>query len=407
MKRESPEIPDPQDPFARAASESEAAMKNTSNGPRFLPADLHNDPTAAHDALLHWDQQSEQILRLLAEHPEHGGRLDTLQRADGWLRQRAADTIVARTQNSGTGPGPDPSNDPLACPTAEELYDFASGPGSTPLSRGRQLTIDRHLAACASCDSLVGTLGTAPPAPMLYGGLSRADAQADERDEADFEPARTAASPTPIRHFPVRRVLIPLAAAAAIVLGIGLWRAFAPTTRAQWPQAPLLRGETADALLWPRGRVLERTADARFAPALATAIRFELGPAAGTGDIRVQLFRTAGGAFDEPQAVAEWTQTADGAGDVPALGVGHYIWKAWTKERGLDVELGSRDFEVVSDDALLDELVELLDAGDVEAGIRAVALLDARGYRTDARTLARTLPPSAERDAYLGRTPGR
>ncbi|MCY2960103.1 MAG: hypothetical protein NTY35_08050 [Planctomycetota bacterium] len=375
-------------------------MKNTSNGPRFSPADLQNDPKAAHDALLHWDEQSEQILRLLAEHPEHGGRLDTLQRADGWLRQRAADSIVARTQNGEHGPGPAS----LACPSADELYDFAAGPGASPLRRDRQLAIDRHLAACASCDSFVATLATAPPSPLILGLDESVDAAPDTSHD----------QPAPIRRFPMRRVLVPIAAAAAIVLAIGVWRAFTPTTtRAAWPAAPLLRGETADALLWPRGRILERSESlARVAPALATAIPFELGPTARLGSAdaagyRLQVFRTEGGAFDAPTAVAEWSPTSAASASPVLFAAGHYTWKAWTRERGLDVELGSRDFEVVPAEAVLRELAAILESGGPDAGVRAVALLDARGFRADARALARTLPPSPERDAYLGRTPGR
>lgn len=391
MNGGSREIPDRKDPSEPAASDLGAAMKNTSNGPRFLPADLQNDPKAAHDALLHWDVQDEQILRLLAQHPEHGGRLDTLQRADGWLRQRAADSIVARTQNGEYGPGPDL----LACPAADELYDFGGGPGASPLPRDRQLAIDRHLATCRACDSLVATLASVPPSPLILGGGAEA-------------PASDVAAP-PIRRFPVRRIVVPLAAAAAVVLAIGVWRAFAPTTtRAAWPAAPLLRGETADALLWPRGRVLERTpASERLVPALGASFPFELAAAKGLVERRLQVFRTAGGAFDEALPVAEWTSAADASASPTALGAGHYTWKAWTRERGLDVELGSRDFEVVSDDALLRELAAILESGDADAGVRAVALLDARGFRADARVLARSLPPSAERDAYLGRAPGR
>ncbi|MBL8861688.1 MAG: hypothetical protein JNK02_06710 [Planctomycetes bacterium] len=368
-------------------------MKNTSNGPRLLPAELQNDPKAAHDALLHWDAQDEQILRLLARHPEHGGRLHTLQRADGWLRQRAADAIVARNHPGASGPGPDL----LACPTPDELYDFAGGPGAVPLVRERVLAIDRHLAACQACDGFAATLATAPPAALLVG----ADGSLEQLPAPRLHPR---GAPAPVRRFPVRRVLVPLAAAATLVLAVGVWRAFTPVaTRAAWPAAPVLRGETAHALVWPRGRVLERSpAVERFVPALAAALPFEV--AAESGPVRIQLFRTAGGAFDEPQLVAEWV---DGAGSPPALAAGHYTWKAWTKERGLEVELGSRDFEVLRDEALLRELAAILEGGGDDAGVRAVACLDARGFRADARALARTLPASPERDAYLGRAPGR
>jgi len=416
MSGNSGKIPDREDPFLAPPSDFRAAMKNTSNGPRFLPADLQNDPKAAHDALLHWDMQDEQTLRLLARHPVHGGRLSTLQRADGWLRQSAADSIVARTQNGDNGPGPDlltPSI--LDCPSAEELFDFAAAhgfpaaqygrsaaPSAATLPVDRQLAIDRHLAACASCDGFVATLAAAPPAVLFLGEDEPAVAA------PGFRPASApAAVAVPIRRFPVRRVLVPLAAAAAIVIGIGLWRAFTPTsTRASWPTAPLLRGDTADALIWPRGRVLERSAAIeRFVPALAAATVFELGSV--SGPVRIQLTTTAGGAFDEPAPIATWNADAATSTAPVKLAAGHYTWKAWSQERGLEIELGSRDFEVVADEALLREVAELLADSDEDAVVRAIALLDARGFRADARALARTLPPSPERDAYLGRSPGR
>lgn len=418
MNGNSGKIPDREDPFLAAPSDFRAAMKNTSNGPRFLPADLQNDPKAAHDALLHWDMQDEQTLRLLARHPMHGGRLSTLQRADGWLRQSAADSIVARTQNGDNGPGPDLLPSILDCPSADELFDFAAALhgrsaalAAATLPFDRQLAIDRHLAACAACDGFVATLAAAPPAAILLGDDEPAvsapgfqPAAAGLRPAAAGEPAAIA---IPIRRFPVRRVLVPLAAAAAIVIGIGVWRAFTPTTtRAAWPTAPLLRGDTADALIWPRGRVLERSAATeRFVPALAAATVFELGSA--SGPVRIQLTKSGGGAFDDPTPIASWTADALVSTAPDVLAPGHYTWKAWSKERGLEIELGSRDFEVVADESLLREVAELLSGSDEDAVVRAIALLDARGFRADARALARTLPSSPERDAYLGRSPGR
>lgn len=413
------ENPGREDPFLPQASELRAAMKNTSNGPRFSPADLHDDPKAAHDALLHWDEQSEQILRLLALHPEHGGRLETLQRADGWLRQSAAKSIVARTQNGENGPRPDLLGDRtldlsergspiLSCPPADELYDFASGPGASPLPLERRLVIDRHLAACAECDHFVGTLSVAPPSPLLLGREEVEAVSAPGVQPQTFATAPTgSASPTRLRRFPRLRIAIPLAAAAALVLAFGIWRAFAPVTqqRATWPEAPRMRGEAAGALTWPRGRVLPRTeAAARSAAWLAGPIPFELDVAPGAAELRIQVFQTAGGAFDAPSPFAEWTTTSLASTSPALLPEGHYTWKAWTRERGLDIELGSRDFEVVSNDALLREIAELLDRDD---GIRAVGLLESRGYAVDARALARTLPASPERDAYLARKPAR
>ncbi len=394
MNGETHENPGRRPPGEGQTSDWKAAMKSNPNGPRFHPADLQSDPKAAHDALLHWDEQGEEILRLLAEHPEHRGRLETLQRADRWLRQRAVQSIVERTQDGVHGPGPDL----LTCPPADELYDYGRGPGSQILAPEREAAIDRHLATCLQCEQFVATLGNAPPVPLLMG-LPGAELDA---------PAETF-TPAPIRAFPRRRVAVALAAAAGLVLAVGIWRSWSPTTsRAAWPEAPLLRGEIADALIHPRGKVLERTPElAGLSTAFAGPLVFEVQPATAASGYRLQLFRTEGGAFDVPTPVSEWTPTTAESPAPRELGAGHYTWKAWTRVHGLDDELGSRDFEVVTDDALTRELADILAPGTPDAGVRGVALLDQRAYRSDARALARTLPQSPERDEYLGRAPGR
>jgi hypothetical protein len=366
-------------------------MKSSPNGPRFRPADLR-DPEAAHDALMHWDEQDEQSLRLLAQHPEHRGRLETLQRADRWLRQRATKSVVQRTQDGGPHePGPDS----LACPTPDELYDFGQGPGAGALLPARREAIDRHLATCLACEQAVATLATPPPSPLLLG-------------LPEDEPAGASTpAPTRARRFRGSWGLV-LAAAAGLIVALGVWRAWqAPAVRAAWPVEPLLRGEASQALLYPRERVLERTAELVAAvPAFQGHVQFEVAPMSA-GALRIELFRHGGGAFDAVERAREWTAETTSSPAPSALEAGHYTWKAWKRDGQLDVELGSRDFEVVRDEALTRDLAAILRGGGADAGIRAVRLLHERGYRTDARALARTLPESAGRDAYLGRAPGR
>ena len=79
---------------------------------------------------------------------------------------------------------------------------------------------------------------------------------------------------------------------------------------------------------------------------------------------------------------------------------GHYTWEAWAVIDGLDRELGERDFQIVDDDLLRARIRGLPD----EVALR---LLHTAGFQTDARHLARRLPPTAERDAYLSDLPAR
>jgi hypothetical protein len=379
-------------------------MKPFPNGPRYRPADLR-DPKTAHDALLHWDEQDEQILRLLAADPEHRGRLETLRRADGWLRQRAAETIARRNEDGGQAePGPSPqaqAGEPEDgegggpspdCPSAEELYDFGQGPGAHDLPPGRRAAIDRHLAACAACERLIGTLESPPPSPILRGEAAPV--------------RRTLPRPRTPRAW--RNLGLALATAAGLTLAFGVWRTWDAETRAAWPAEPLLRGGRNEALVHPRDRVLERgDALAALSPAWAAPLRFEIAPGEHAQGVRVELFRTGGGAFDRRTEVTSFEFGGASALAPEQLPAGHYTWKAWTRENGLEVELGSRDFEVVRDEALVAELAPLFESGTQRALVRAVRLLHERGLRTDARALARTLPASPERDAYLGQAPGR
>ncbi|MDP6954699.1 MAG: hypothetical protein QF599_01890, partial [Planctomycetota bacterium] len=77
---------------------------------------------------------------------------------------------------------------------------------------------------------------------------------------------------------------------------------------------------------------------------------------------------------------------------------------------GLPRELGAMDFSVVKptepEASALVEQLRALD-GDGRRVIHAVRLLHGAGYRSDARALARTLPASPGRDAFLAGHLGR
>ena len=89
------------------------------------------------------------------------------------------------------------------------------------------------------------------------------------------------------------------------------------------------------------------------------------------------------------------------------LAAGHYTWEAWAVVHGLDQQLGRRDFDVVDDAALRANLLALEPRSEPQRSLAAVRLLHESGYRTDARRIARNMPPSPERDEYLARVPGR
>jgi hypothetical protein len=373
----------------------------------FEPSDLR-DPRVALEALSHWDELAPERLALLARHPDHGPRLERLQQAEAWLEEGA---------RSARGQGA------RACPDADELYDHGRGPGYRPLDDARRAEIDRHLLHCLDCELLVASLVRRPPMPLEIEPLVADAWPGDEAGEGLHEAAALAVAPVrPARRRLLR--LVPLAAAAALLLGLVLWigRGAPVAGGLALPQAPLLRGAMQERLLYPRERLLAPPAGESL-PAwleLARLRRFETLPVEGATLYRLELFRHDGGAFDEGRRVARHAgpEPAVPMADVgPALEPGHYTWEAWAVVNDLDQRLGARDFEVVADGALWRELEGLLglEGSDRAAAprpnerslARAIRLLDERGFSTDARALARLLPPSPERDAFLERRPGR
>jgi hypothetical protein len=203
--------------------------------------------------------------------------------------------------------------------------------------------------------------------------------------------------------------LVPaLAAAAGLVLALTLWRAWSdPGTQAggpavasapRFPQPPLLRGDLGGPLLHPRVAVL-----ALGTGELVHPVVFELEPQEDASSYRVHLTRR-----DDDRAVLLLQgETEQLTADVDRLEPGGYTWEAWAVVRGLDVPLGRRDFEVRHDAEALSLLDEIAALPDPERSERALALLVERGFLSDARALARTLPASPQREAFLDHVPGR
>ena len=85
------------------------------------------DPGIAIEALVRWDELSQADLREIEADPHLAPRLSTLRAAEEWLQRGGA------------------ASD--GCPSSEELYDYAGGPGHAPLTA--EAVSD--LGGCRSC----------------------------------------------------------------------------------------------------------------------------------------------------------------------------------------------------------------------------------------------------------------
>lgn len=444
----SQEIPEVTAPMPRASADVEASMSRDTNGPRHADAD-HSAPRRTQDglpredSLLHWDELDEQLLRMLAEDPVRGQRLRKLVDADDWLRARASDAAKRM-------PGPPL----LVCPPADELYDFGMGPGAASLTEARRTAIDRHLATCRECEGFVASLSSRPPAPVIVDassahratgapvsptrltqmiaaaarggsststGTSAAAPSAPATTVTDISSAeRTApavlAAPrvTPavpsasVRRRGPMRIAAPLAAAAAIVIAVvNLGDLSGPDPR--FPEPILLRGSDAGPVLFPRDRVLVPSDELHaLFPSIGAAPMLELEPQADADSYRFEILRQEGGAFGRAvpaaPAIVATTPTVLAQG---SLAEGEYVLKAFVSVRGLELPLPTRGFQMRRDAVLDERLREFAGLSAHRRTLAAIGLLDECGYVTDARALARTLPPSPERDRYLARPRGR
>ncbi|MCP3914623.1 MAG: hypothetical protein GY711_03585 [bacterium] len=324
------------------------------------------------EILTRWDELPPRERERLEQHPVHGTQLARLQQAEGWLREQL------------------PEGE--ACPTSEELYDYGRGPGYVAIDEGRRAEIEQTLNACSAlgacaCRDVAASLSTMPPVPLEF---DRPDAEAPLEVEAS--PTRPAAA-TASRPRLLRASWKPLAAAAALVVAIGLWTQGNEGTDGGFPAYPPLRGEAEQALLFPRGSVLS-------AGFFATAPRFELAPVDGAERYEVVLLRHAGDAFSPGERLFELEGESPVLLSDAKLDAGGYTWSASAFVDGLRQPLGERDFQVVANP-------ELQKAVQGLEGVALVRALHEAGHDSDARHAARLLPASEERDAYLAARPGR
>ena len=360
---------------------------------RTLPPPGRISPGQLEEALLHWDELDEVSLVTLASHPRTARRLAGLRAAEGYLRQGAPQLLLPELLESETLAADPfrPEIDPGDCPSSEELYDLGRGPGSDGLASEREMRLRDHLRDCAPCAALVRTLATPPPLPLELGPPEEA-------------PGLPVAAPAR----PLRRstTWIPFLVAASLA-GLALLPQLLNTGHdlGDLPGSPTLRGESDDGLHFPRGRVLARPTGPDGPP--QGRLTFEVGPVTGADGYRVEVFRHAGGAFDEGDRL----QLLRAAGPIlegDSLPIGTYSWRAWAEVDGLERSIGTREFQVVEDHALTAKLTALEAADRSSTGrlVECVRELHEAGFLTDARRVAHSLPESPERDAYL-QPPGR
>jgi hypothetical protein len=292
------------------------------------------------------------------------------------------------------------------CPSSEELYDYAGAPGHAPLAAETTRRIDEHLFSCTACEELLLTLASTPPSPLVLEPAPATIAPPRRREPPALAPILELSGRLSGKKSRRRRIeRVALACAASLVAGFALWKVIdGRETGLSLPTAPLLRGDNETALQYPRGPLLDA---ASWMPASALALRFELQPVADAESYRVDILRHAGGAFDVGEKSGELHGSLADLVLATRPAPGEYTWRAYASVHGLERELGSRDFEVRADAALAARLASAAGSDELARTCERIRLLHEAGDWTDARALARTLPPSAERERYLGQVPGR
>lgn len=320
-------------------------------------------------ALIEWDVLSEDEILAVEADPVLAPRLERLRAAEAYLRRGL---------------------DERPCPTSEELYDLAGGPGARPMEEVLRSELEDHVLHCAACGQLVKTLENAPPSPLVFEGPEDPTEAAGPFADTGQPPITDLIPATPAR----RARWFPIAAAAAVLVGgYGLFKETKVTSASQWPQHVLLR-QSAPADLWfPRGPVIH----GGLALEEGTPT-FEFAVVPGAERYSIFLERNSGDALGtDEERIEELVGQSNRLAGTVSLEPGHYTWRLWARVNGLDQEIGALDFEVVTAGPALDAAAPALD--------RVVGLHEA-GFLTDARALAATMPHESGRQSYL-EPPGR
>jgi hypothetical protein len=349
--------------------------------PRTLPPLCHVSPDELERALPNWDEHDGPALVTLASHPHSAERLELLRDAERWLKEEAY------SEAHGQAQAPD-----VQCPPAEELFDFGRGPGFEPMPMAGRQSIQSHLAECEECATLVASLATPPPLPVDLSAL-------------EVLPTKTR---QPIPALRLTRTWAPFLLAA----GLGGIFLLPPILRMMGAQTPVLpeqqvfRGTEAAPLLFPRGALLLPLSPSSLSlSSSTTGPEFELSAVEGAENYRVEVYVRDAGAFDGGRRIQVLHSKAPRF-EGQSLTAGLYTWRAFAQVDGLDQPLGDLDFEMIEDARLAREVSDAVQFGGAPQVIELIRKLESKGYFSDARKLAHTLPETPGTSAYL-RAPAR
>ena len=332
---------------------------------------------ATEEALLRYDEATAEELSELELVPGASAVLAQLRAADAYLSRGA---LVKREEGVDSTP---------EIP-AEQLYDYGRG----QLAPDSLEAVQAHLARTPREQEWVESLQNSPPPATLTW---------DEVVDEDTEPPTNILRVEEKSSFPGWLAWTPLAAAALI-----LAMAVGGTGRRSvldggLPNSPIVRSASADALLFPRGRVIASTPTTRT---YASRPLFEVTPVDGASQYGFELRSVSGqNVFSEGEVVWESTSSTYSA-TAPELDPGKYTWTATATVQGIDRVLGSLSFTVVPARSV--DRALFVRAANTQSVMMPTILredirrLHASGFLTDARSKARALPPGGERDKYLG-----
>ena len=346
-------------------------------------------------------------------------RLSLIQQAERWLSDRGSSN---RAAVRGSTP----------CPEAEELFDYGRGPGAMRLAVATERRIEAHLVDCEECRTLIGTLATTPPAPLL--DLPRATGSDGlpplPRREGGDSPAtgapirRPRLAPTPERVPPTARRAGPrwvVLAAAAGLLVAGLWalraaglfESHAASTgevlanaEVLYPSIDSLRSVASERQMDPFGRVLAAEGTGTWQPLV-----FSVPPVEGATSYEFVLYRESETLEGDPTKVAscssllpevQWDDAL-----MQDLVPAQYIWEARVTTSGPPKTLGPVRFRIVAHPDVLSELQRRAAQSTSRGSTDVVLWLFGNSYWNDLRQYVRGLPQSKARDAFLTAIAGR
>ena len=315
------------------------------------------------EALVRYDDLPPEELERFERDPVASSALERLRAADRWLEGQGP---IGSMGISSSAPSP------------EELYDYGGGPGASPLSTEARETCAAHLNAHPEERPWVAGLSNTPPSPVIRGVDDEASPTQDKRSRAWLAWA-------------------PLAAAALVIAMILGGTDRRNVLAGGLPASPVLRSAAAEGgLLFPRGRVLSHASGTE---GFAAQPLFEVVAVENASAYTFELRRLTGDVFETGEII--WTSRSTSPKAIgPALAKGAFEWEARAIVNDLPRRLGTMSFEV-EERAALSALVGTACEGDEDTKRAAIHRLHASGFLTDARAIARTLPPTKERAAYI------